>query len=70
MGARFFAPAQNGPEAHPDSCTVDMGSLSLGVIDHFPSRPSWTFDRLSCAFISLNILANPTNIKLLKTDNH
>jgi len=29
-GARFFAPAQTGPEAHPASCTMGTGSF-LGV---------------------------------------
>ena len=27
MGARFFAPAQTGPGAHPDSCTMGTGSF-------------------------------------------
>jgi len=27
MGARFFAPAQTGPEAHPASCTVGTASF-------------------------------------------
>jgi hypothetical protein len=27
MGARFFAPVQTGPGAHPDSCTMDTGSI-------------------------------------------
>jgi len=41
MRARFFAPVQTGPEAYPISCAVGMGSLSLGVMDHSPTRPSW-----------------------------
>ena len=41
-GARFSAPMQTGPGAHPASCTVDTGCLSLGVkrpgrgVDHPP----------------------------------
>jgi len=30
VGARFSAPVQTGPEAHPASCTMGTGSL-LGV---------------------------------------
>jgi hypothetical protein len=30
VGARFYAPVQIGPGAHPDSCTMGTGS-SLGV---------------------------------------
>jgi len=29
-GARFFAPVQTGPEAHPASCTIDTGSFPGG----------------------------------------
>jgi len=43
-GARFFAPIQIGPGAHPASYTMGTGSLSPGVkrpgldVDHpFPS---------------------------------
>jgi hypothetical protein len=28
--ARFFAPVQTGPGAHPASCTMDTGSLFPG----------------------------------------
>jgi hypothetical protein len=28
VGARYFAPLQAGPGAHPTSCTMDTGSLS------------------------------------------
>jgi len=31
VGARFSAPVQTGPGAHPASYTVGTGSLSLGV---------------------------------------
>jgi hypothetical protein len=27
VGARFSATVQTGPEAHPDSCTMDTGSF-------------------------------------------
>ena len=27
MGAKFSAPVQTGPEAHPASCTMDTGSF-------------------------------------------
>jgi hypothetical protein len=27
-GARYFAPTQTGPDAHPASCTVGTGSLT------------------------------------------
>jgi hypothetical protein len=27
LGARFFAPVQTGPEAHPASCTIGTGSF-------------------------------------------
>jgi len=30
VGARFSAPVQTGPEAHPASCTIGPGSF-LGV---------------------------------------
>jgi hypothetical protein len=30
VGAKFSAPAQTGPEAHPAFCTTDTGSLPKG----------------------------------------
>jgi len=43
VGAKFSAPVQTGPEAHPDSCTMGTGSF-LGVkrpgCDADPSTPS------------------------------
>jgi len=29
VGARFSAPVQTGPEAHPVSCTMGTGSLPV-----------------------------------------
>jgi len=37
MEAGFFALVQNGPEAHPATCTVGMVCLSLG--GHWPLPP-------------------------------
>jgi hypothetical protein len=36
--ARFSAPVQTGPGAHPAFCTVGTGSLSRGLTNHLPSR--------------------------------
>jgi hypothetical protein len=38
VGARFFAPVQNSPRAHPVSCTLGTGSLPGPDAD--PSPPS------------------------------
>ena len=31
-GARFSAPVQTGPETHPDSCTIGIGSFPWGKL--------------------------------------
>jgi len=45
-GARFSAPVQSSPEAHPASCTVGTGSFPGGKVlpglDADPSPPSST----------------------------
>ena len=44
VGARFSAPVQTGPEAHPASCTMGTGSFPGGKVrpvrDADPSPPS------------------------------
>ena len=52
MGARYSAPVQMGPEAHPASCTMGTGPLSLWVkqlghgVDHPPPSSAEVIERV------------------------
>ena len=62
MGARFFAPVQTGPGAHPASCTMGTGSF-MGVkrpgrgVDHPPTSSAEVKERVELAIPLLPLWA-------------
>ena len=54
MEARFSAPVQTGPGAHPASCTMGTGAKQPGfVVDHLPSSNAEVKERVELYFYPL-----------------